>query len=134
MSRHGYVDDYEDETSPNLWMGAVARAIRGRRGQAFLKELRDALDAMPEKRLISESLVDEYGARCALGAVAAYRGMDVERVDPEDAEQVAKVFGISTALAREITYENDECWGEGDERWTYMRRWVERKIISENKT
>jgi hypothetical protein len=38
------------------WQGVVKSAIRGKKGQAFLKELLSALDAMPEKKLIAEEL------------------------------------------------------------------------------
>ena len=45
MSRSGYSDDCD--TWPLIcWRGAVASALRGRRGQQFLIELRDALDAI----------------------------------------------------------------------------------------
>ena len=54
MSRSGYHDDCEGW---DLIRGAVKSAIRGRRGQAFLKEMLAALDALPEKRLITEDLV-----------------------------------------------------------------------------
>ncbi len=38
MSRSGYQDDCE---GLNLYRGTVRRAIRGKRGQAFLRELAD---------------------------------------------------------------------------------------------
>ena len=63
MSRHGYADDLADDDplAYGQWRGRVASAIRGRRGQAFLREMRAALDAMPDKRLIATALVDEDG-------------------------------------------------------------------------
>lgn len=57
MSRSGYVDDMCDQWAMICYRGAVSSAIRGRRGQAFLREMLAALDAMPEKRLISGALV-----------------------------------------------------------------------------
>ena len=57
MSRAGYTDDMDDYWSWIRYRGAVRSAIRGRRGQAFLKEMLAALDALPEKRLITEDLV-----------------------------------------------------------------------------
>lgn len=57
MSRSGYVDDMGDQWAMIRYRGAVSSAIRGRRGQAFLREMLAALDAMPEKRLISGALV-----------------------------------------------------------------------------
>jgi len=49
MTRHGYVDDSEDTLAYGRWRAQVQSAIRGKRGQAFLKELAAAMDAMPEK-------------------------------------------------------------------------------------
>jgi hypothetical protein len=103
MSRSGYSDEY----SP-LWRGSVERAIRGKRGQAFLRDLLAALDAMPEKTLAADSLVTAEGEFCTLGVLGAARGIDLETLDPDDPEQVAKAFGIAEAMAREIVFENDE--------------------------
>lgn len=44
MSRSGYVDDYE---YLELYRASVERAIRGKRGQAFLRELAKVLDSVP---------------------------------------------------------------------------------------
>jgi hypothetical protein len=57
MSRSGYSDDCDDQWRHIMWWGAVTSSIRGKRGQAFLREMRDALDAMPEKRLAPDALV-----------------------------------------------------------------------------
>lgn len=132
MSRAGYSDDC-DGWDLIRWRGAVKSAIRGKRGQAFLREMLAALDALPEKRLVEEDLVRPSGEVCALGAVAISRGLDVTEVDPEDRERVAERFGIAGALAAEIAYENDECghWHSGrghsetpEERFNRMREWV----------
>jgi hypothetical protein len=56
MSRSGYHDD-GGGWSLICWRGAVAAAMRGKRGQAFLKEMLAAFDAMPEKRLVAGRLV-----------------------------------------------------------------------------
>jgi len=134
MSRSGYVDDYDDEPGrQNLWWGNVARSIRGKRGQAFLREMAAALDAMPVKELIADELVQD-GAVCAIGAVAAARKLDVSKLDPEDAEAVAKTFGIAEPLAREIVYVNDDDWGPSEtpaHRWTRVREWVDKQIRAE---
>jgi hypothetical protein len=57
MSRSGYTEECEDNWQTIRWRGAVKSAIRGKRGQAFLREMLAALDAMPEKRLIAGDLV-----------------------------------------------------------------------------
>jgi hypothetical protein len=59
MSRSGYCEDMDDQWAHIRWRGAVTSAIRGRRGQAFLREMLAALDAMPEKRLVAGALVFE---------------------------------------------------------------------------
>jgi hypothetical protein len=137
MSRSGYSDDCDNEWSAICWRGAVASAIRGRRGQAFLREMAQAMDAMPEKKLFVGEIVAEDGGVCAIGSVAIKRGVDTKRIDPEDRDQVAAVFGISPAMAAEIAYMNDEYfepWREElppEERWKKVRAWVESKIIKE---
>lgn len=142
MSRSGYTDDVEDTWRHIMWRGAVTSAIRGKRGQAFLRELIAALDAMPEKRLAPESLVTADGEYCALGVVGAARGIKLEEIDPEDYTQVSKAFGLAESMAREIVYENDEYIDEwasheveicGPMRNFYPhyerhRRWVRRPI------
>lgn len=130
MSRSGYVDDMDDQWAIIRWRGAVASAIRGNRGQAFLKEMADALDAMPEKKLVAMEL-ETAGSVCAIGAVGKARGIDMSRIDPEDYETVARRFGISTALAQEIVFENDEhTWNvhSDEDRWNHMREWVRRNL------
>jgi hypothetical protein len=137
MSRSGYSDDCENI---GLWRSTVDRAINGKRGQAFLREMLDALDAMPVKRLIKNELVTESGEACALGAVALRRGLDVSDVDESEPDDVASSFGISRALACEIAYENDEhrtydfklheYVDESPEQcWERMRKWIVSHIL-----
>jgi len=133
MSRSGYSDYCDHYGTANLWCGAVASAIRGRRGQAFLREMAAAMDAMPQKVLTADRLVDEHGDACAIGTVCLSRGMsrdDIEAIDYEDPESVAKAMGIAKAMAAEIEYENDEGgWHETyEQRWQRMRRWIDRQI------
>ncbi|MDE2103891.1 MAG: hypothetical protein KGL39_42035 [Patescibacteria group bacterium] len=131
MSRSDYNGDGMDYRSLILWRGAVASAIRGKRGQALLQEMLTALDAMPEKRLISSELQNENGEHCALGVVAQCRSLDVSGIDPEDYEQVAKAFRVAPALIREITFENDEAYPydeSPESRWTHVRQWVKENI------
>jgi len=169
LSRSGYSDDYDDERMAALYRGAVASSMRGKRGQAFLREMIEALDAMPEKRLIADSLrVDGppdpmvrwlFGACvrpgfatrvpdpadlptwsiiyvfdfphdcgvCALGSVGIKRGLDMSKLDPEDADAVSGAFGISEVMVREIVYMNDEAVWQSEtpeQRWERMRAWA----------
>jgi hypothetical protein len=133
MSRSGYEDECDYGWQTIMWRGAVASAVRGRRGQAFLKEMLAALDALPEKKLISCNLETDEGTVCAIGAVGKARGIAMWAIDPEDRENVADVFGIAEALAAEIVYENDEAtayWREEtpEARFDRMRRWVVTQI------
>ena len=123
MSRSGYRDDCDDQWG--LWRGAVASAIRGKRGQAFIREMVEALDALPEKKLIVGEL-RQGGEVCALGSVGVRRGLNLETIDPEDPEAVAGAFGIATPLAQEIMWMNDDAYWSADpeKRWSVMRKWA----------
>jgi hypothetical protein len=127
MSRSGYSEDCDDNWALIRWRGAVNSALRGARGQAFLRELVAALDAMPVKELHPNELRDPEGNVCALGAVAQARGMDVSPLDPENTEGVAAAFGLSHALIREVVWVNDEaCWYRPApaRRWQLVREWA----------
>ncbi len=125
MSRAGYSDDICDNWQHIMWRGQVASAIRGKRGQAFLRELIDALDTMPEKRLIAHDLQLGSGV-CAIGSVGVRRGVDMSTIDPEDWDGIAGTFGIAAPLVREIEYMNDEAdWQDNPEkRWQRVRDWA----------
>ncbi len=128
MSRSGYSDDCGG-WDLICWRGAVNSALRGKRGQAFLVELRDALDAMPEKRLVADTL-EADGQFCTLGVLGAKRGIDMSNIDAHCRETVSGAFGIAPAMAAEVVFENDECgWNETPEqRWQRMRKWVDGHI------
>jgi hypothetical protein len=133
MSRSDYNDDGE-QWDIICWRGAVASAIRGRRGQVFFKDLLAALDELPSKRLIADELVKD-GDACALGVLGLKRGLDMASIDPEDSETVSTKFGIANALAREVVYMNDEAspYNETPEmRFQRIRSWVERQIQKED--
>src|SRR5271165_3227905 len=130
MGRSGYSDDCENI---GLWRGAVESAIRGKRGQALLREMVVALDAMPVKELIADDIVRDGahglpGGVCAIGAVAVSRGLDITHLDVHDGDAVAQAFGVARALACEVAYENDDGGpfkGETPaERWQRMRAWA----------
>lgn len=131
MSRAGYHDD-DGDGNWNLirWRGAVTSATRGKRGQAFLREMLVAFDALPEKRLVAGDL-EVGGEVCAIGAVGRARGVPMGEIDPECYEDVAGRFDLAEALAREIMWINDDC-GRHDEtpedRFKRLRRWVEGRV------
>lgn len=128
MSRSGYCEDGDYDLS-NLWPNIVKRSIKGKRGQAFLKELAAAMDAMPEKKLIANDLVTETGEVCAIGVVCKARGLDTNGVDIYDRDEVGKLVGIAPTLAAEIEYQNDDDFSyrrseTPEQRWARMRKWV----------
>lgn len=112
MSRSGYTDDADDDPlAYGRWRQAVKRSIEGRRGQALLRELIQALDAMPDKRLYPGSFATAEGEFCALGVLGAQRGTKMDDLGDEDEcsrELVGQRFGIAPAMAAEIMYLNDE--------------------------
>lgn len=109
MSRSGYSDDYGDDDPLALgrYRAQVASAIRGKRGQALLRELLAALDAMPVKQLVAGELEAE-GQFCALGVVGQARGLNLASIDTYDVESLGPKFNIAEQLAREIMWVNDE--------------------------
>jgi hypothetical protein len=151
MSRSGYGDCDCDEANANLYRANTDRAFAGKRGQAFLKEMLAAMDAMPEKRLIAYGFEvtedldyranENVGDVCALGTVSKSRGIKMPDVDPEDTdyaigEIASKRLGIAECMAREIMYMNDEFHNHRktetpEERFVRMRKWIEKQIRKE---
>ena len=159
MNRSGYSEDYgdDDPLAMGRWQGAVRSAMKGKRGQAFLRDLLVALQALPEKKLIAGNMereemrsISSWGlfpvdCVCAIGAVGKVRGVDMTEIDrlicEEEEEEgswgsaigdtVAHEFNIAGALAREIMFENDEggAYNETPERrYARMVRWVEARL------
>lgn len=130
MSRSGYSDDLDDNWQLIRWRGAVASAIRGKRGQAFLREMLTAFDQLGFDRLIAGDL-ERDGGVCSLGAVGRQRGVEMGGVDPKNYDAIAKLFGIPHSLAQEIMFLNDE-WSGDDEtpeaRFQRMRKWIAENI------
>ena len=154
MSRSGYVDDEDYGGQFAMWRGQVRNAIRGRRGQRLLRDMIAALDAIPEKCLVSNHLVTTDGEVCALGALGKYRGVDLTELeegidadgevdDPDSlSEGLAAKFDAAHQLIREIQYLNDECFDwhyvnnvrvqyTPEERWQKMRDWAEKNLKTE---
>ena len=142
MSRSGYTDDYDyDNWASIRWRGAVASAIRGQRGQRFIREAIAALDAMPEKRLAARTF-EASGDFCTLGVIGQSRGVDLSVLNAECDDdyqsdvhrEAAGLLGIPRALAAEVMEENDECADEYEwhkapfRRWRKMRDWLESQL------
>jgi hypothetical protein len=151
----------DDEPYPNataLFQSSVTNAILGKRGQALLLELEQALLAMPKKRLES-NIVCRSGDVCMLGALKVHRdvmkgakreavlvglqavaekwgqfasGMDYED-DDQTKELLQNLLGIkSNTLIWQLIYENDECNARTPEdRYQRMLKWVQARIRRE---
>lgn len=128
MSRHGYSDSLDD-LELGRWRGVVASAMRGKRGQQFFRDLIDALDALPEKRLVRNELETKEGSVCALGALGKARGVDLATIDTEDWTKLGETFGIASQLAQEVMFNNDEPgYTTPEERWLAIRDWAVRSL------
>ncbi len=137
MSRSGFTDDC-DSNICYLWDSVVKRATKGKRGQAMLHDLREALDALPKKRLVSGSFQRINGEVCTLGALGVARGVDMRAMSDEAeaggyvAMEAAEAFGVARSLAAEIMYQNDDAYygppEDPEARWSRMRAWVESRI------
>jgi hypothetical protein len=133
MSRHGYSTDGENVA---MWRGTIASATRGKRGQAFFRSLVEALDAMPEKRLVEGALQTAEGD-CAFGCLARARGVDLSGMDvstdewdTEQWDKLGALFDIAPQLAQEVMFINDDSWNvtTPEERWQAVRTWAARQI------
>lgn len=146
MGRSGYVDygfdDIDSILALGRYRGQVSSALRGKRGQAMLRDLVAALEAMPERRLLSHVIVEE-GEVCALGAVAQHRGVDVTDLNPTEdelynsdyakTEELAARLDIADCLAREVTFLNDEGvyrTESPEERWSRMYEWAKSRLLA----
>lgn len=109
MGRSGYDEDGDCESNfYALWPSIIQRSINGKRGQAFFKALRGALEALPEKQLVEDDLQRPDGAVCALGALGKMQGVALDKLEPTDVDAMAKTFGIAPTLVREVTHTNDD--------------------------
>ncbi len=155
MGRSGY-SEWDDYDEASQWAmirqsGARKAALRGKRGQAFLRRLAAALDAMPVKALIA---IPEYpegenadaagrlgspaGAVCVLGSLAAACGMKPHEIDATKHNDLAKMFDVAPTIVRDLEWENDQTYATGpdgatedERRWKCLRHWVDENIATE---
>lgn len=135
----------EDEDFNNqamLWEANQERSLRGRRGQAALRELESALLALPEKRLIADELENERGEVCAVGALAKYKGHenpmigdafgDNDELSVNEGEiervtvQLAEEMGMPHLVALAVVYQNDDSYVivTPEQRYDKVLRWA----------
>lgn len=146
-------EDFQNQAF--LWEANLERSIRGRKGQAALRELEAALLALPEKRLVANETVGADGMVCAIMALAQHRGYQGDTTLPKqpewddpDAEnspywdefeyeeavegamlKIASGIGVPPMVAKAIIYENDNEYVKTPEaRYSRMLAWVQRQI------
>jgi hypothetical protein len=140
----------EDEDFNNqslLWEANQERCIRGKKGQAALRELEAALLALPQKRLITDELENAQGDVCAIGALARFKGKENPMIgdsfgDPEDSLTIgvdeieratialAQELGVPRLAALAVVRENDEddyypVTVTPERRYERMLKWVQ---------
>jgi len=134
-----YVNEDNEENTYGLWVGSAKKAIGGKKGQAFLKELRQAILNLPKRELFKDRFNKEGGV-CALGALGLKRNMDmceldsqIENDEPVETKFIAHKFGITPTLAWEIIYANDDERSSVTPSKRYRRflKWLDKKIIDE---
>lgn len=147
MSR--FTDDYYDEDFDNqslLFWANCERALKGKRGQQALRELREAMLALPEPCLISGRLADEKGGVCAVGALIVKKRVEkgeerravidelAQKLTDNDDYMGADVtatagtsIGLTYALAYRLAYLNDEDYANysPEERYNAVLRWID---------
>lgn len=151
MSR--FSDD-GDETglTPEMWWHNIDLAIKGKRGQKALRELLQALEAVPGHVLVRDYLADdERGVACAVGAYAAYKRIATGKAnswgealhalrqqygyEPDGYEMgvIGKAeTGMTTTLAQHLAYQNDEGHWRAktpEELWQVTYDWVKSQLV-----
>lgn len=147
MSRFWNDGEYEgnEEFRRGAWQENSRRAFASERGQKALRELRDALAALPRRRLLGGQFADIFeqddesiivGDVCAIGALAKFKGMEftshhgTEDFDGFETAAIGKKLGMSYVMAYDIAYRNDEIYDSlgASERWWTMYGWLTAKI------
>jgi hypothetical protein len=133
MGRISYTDEEDYPGQFALWQSNCLKSLHGKQGQEELRVLRQALIALPEKRLIHDLLVDEDGEVCAIGAYAKYKGLDLQKFDPEDAtDEVGIEAGMPALAAWKVVEMNDMELHSGfspEERYTKILAWVDGQLL-----
>lgn len=130
-----------DNPSYLLWESNVRRGMQGKRGQAFLRELRDILLAMPEKRLVKDDWITPQDDVCILGAYLRAKDPTVtpDRADhingqfegDEGPDRFASMFNLPRCMCWDIEYRNDNEYVVGltpEDRYAHMLKYIEKHI------
>jgi hypothetical protein len=129
--RINYTDDEDFAGQGELRQANCERSLRGKQGQEELRELREALLALPEKRLICGLLANDEGGVCAVGAYAKRKGLDLSKYDPEDETDFVGIeAGMPKLVAWKVVEMNDIQFDHltAEQRYERMLVWVESKL------
>lgn len=131
-SRVNYSDEEDYPGQSGLFQANCDRSLRGKKGQAELRELKAALLALPEKYLLGNLLYDDAGGVCAIGAYGKYKGVNLATFDPEegDHDEVGIAGGMPRLVAWKVVEMNDielET-AKPEQRYRRMLAWIERLL------
>jgi hypothetical protein len=117
MSRISYSEEEDYPGQFSLWQGNCQRSLKGKAGQAALRELEAALLALPDKRLIAGKVIDAEGEVCAIGALAKHKGRDLlsepnmyddgEFEGDGEMEEIGMELGMPRLVAWKVVSKND---------------------------
>jgi hypothetical protein len=134
VSRISYSEEEDWPGQFDLWQANCRRSLHGKQGQVELRELKAAIVALPDKRLIHGLLVDEDGEVCAIGAYAKYKGLDLYAFDPEDCtDEVGIHAGMTKLVAWKVVEMNDEQLSHltPELRYTKMLEWIDSQLLEQ---
>ena len=151
-------DDYEPpeyENAAELFEHNVRLALVGKKGRRFLADLREALLALPEKRLIEgefcrpktdEATEPSDFEVCAVGAfawwqkvkagtdpVAAFEALpSLDEYSPFETAWAGRDAGAPAILAWEMASANDETFHglSPEERYAKLLAWIEERLAA----
>lgn len=128
-------DDYEEQFNNELWFLDYNRekALKGKKGRAALKELKDILAEMLDKRLESGYLQVD-GIACLVGAYAKAKGFELpEAGNYWDTIKIGQLAGLSKPLTEYFILMNDDYWENytPEERYTTAVKWVDLELVDD---
>lgn len=153
MSRVVYNED-EPSAPYEFQEQAIRNAINGRRGQAALRLLIRALDAMPQRRIIDDWLIKD-GDVCTVGAMVLQQCIEAgasregalgylmgeqDRLNREaswDWTDIVTLANEQLDIARFMGFEIVELTDEWtkrstpEQRWQYVRDWAVKNLKDE---
>lgn len=123
-----------DEDFPGqcaLYQANCDRSVHGKQGQKSLRELEQALLALPDKRLIADELETQEGEVCAIGALKRFKGIEHVQHDPEvDMDMIGVELGMPRLVAWSVVALNDHEYDymTPEQRYTAMLNWVQHQL------